>query len=295
MQKSRFIRIGFGCLLLAATTCMSAQAQTDSLAQSQIAEAHPSELQGAQDVVTEESRPVTEVAERTFGALWDEANTAYINANYHKAVEVYESILAQGFASSKLYYNLGNAYFKEGDLGKSILFYNRALRLNPGSEDIRYNLEVALSRTKDNIEAIPEFFAVTWLRALRHTMGCTAWSILSLALLVLMLGLLLLYLLARRISLRKAGFYGTCAALLLCIATTWFAVLERREIRQSDEAIVMVSSSSVKSSPDKASTDLFMLHEGTKVTLADRLDGWCEIVIADGKKGWIEERKIEII
>lgn len=295
MQKSRFIWIGFGCLLLAATACLSAQAQTDSLAEAQVAEVQPAESQEVQGVVTEESLPATKIAERTFGALWDEANTAYINADYHKAVEVYESILAQGFASSKLYYNLGNAYFKESDLGKSILFYNRALRLNPGSEDIRYNLEVALSRTKDNIEAIPEFFAVTWLRALRHTMGCTAWSILSLALLVLMLGQLLLYLLARRISLRKAGFYGTCAAFLLCIATTWFAVLERREIRQSNEAIVMVSSSAVKSSPDKASTDLFMLHEGTKVTLADRLDGWCEIVLADGKKGWIEERKIEII
>ena len=55
------------------------------------------------------------------------------------------------------------------------------------------------------------------------------------------------------------------------------------------------ASTAVKSSPDKSSTDLFVLHEGTVVTITDRLDGWCEVVIADGKKGWVEGRKIEII
>lgn len=228
-------------------------------------------------------------------ALWDQANTAYLNADYHTAIEVYDQILAQGLVSAKLYYNIANAYFKEGSTGKAILFYNRALRLMPGNEDVRYNLAVAEALTKDDIEAIPEFFAVTWVRSLRHTMGCTSWSILSLVLLAVMLGLLLLYLLAQRIGLRKGGFYGTLAAFVLFILTTWFAVLERHEILQSDEAIVMAASSAVKSSPDNAATDLFMLHEGTKVTVTGTLDDWCEIILADGKKGWIEHRKIEVI
>ncbi len=244
---------------------------------------------------TDGGATAAEMAAETPDALWDEANTAYLNADYHTAIEVYERILAQGLVSAKLYYNIANAYFKEGNIGKSILFYNRALRLVPGSEDVRYNLAVAEAMTKDKIEEIPEFFAVAWMRSLRHTMGCTSWSILSLVLLAAMLGLLLLYLLAQRIGLRKAGFYGTLAAFVLFVLTTWFAVLERREMLRSDEAVVMVASSAVKSSPDHAATDLFMLHEGTKATVTAALDDWCEITLADGKKGWIECRKIEII
>lgn len=227
--------------------------------------------------------------------LWDKANTAYINGDYHAAAELYEQILAQGLTSVKLYYNLANAYFKEDRLGKAVLFYHRALRLAPGNEDIRYNLSVAEARTKDNIERIPEFFLTTWMRGVRHTMSCTAWSVLSLVLLAAMLVLFLCYLLAQRLSLRKAGFYGTLVAALLFMLTSWFALGERREMLDDTQAVVMPASTAVKSSPDKSSTDLFVLHEGTVVQITDRLDAWCEIMIADGKKGWVECRKIETI
>ena len=228
-------------------------------------------------------------------ALWDEANTAYLNGDYRAAIEVYEQIVDRGYSSAKLCYNLANAYFKEGSIGPSILYYNRALRLQPGDEDVRYNLAVAEAQTRDRIEEIPEFFVATWLRALRHTMGCTAWSVVSLVLLVVLLGLLLLYLLAQRIGLRKVGFYGTLAAFVLLVCTMWFAALERREILRSDEAIVMVTASAVKSSPDHAATDLFVLHEGTKVTVTAELDEWRERTVADGKNARIESRKIEAI
>ena len=258
-------------------------------------EAPAASAESAVRAETDDAAAEAPAAAATPDAFWDEANTAYLNADYHTAIGVYERILAQGLVSAKLYYNLANAYFKEGEVGKSVLFYNRALRLAPGNEDVRYNLAVAETMTKDKIERIPEFFAVAWMRTLRHTMGCTAWSLLSLVLLAGMLGLLLLYLLSQRIGLRKAGFYGTLAAFVLFVLTTWFAVLERREILRSDEAVVMVASSAVKSSPDRAATDLFMLHEGTKATVTASLDDWCEITLADGKKGWIESRKIEII
>mgnify|MGYP002689892229 CR=1 FL=1 len=230
-----------------------------------------------------------------FSVPYDDGFTAYVNGDYHAAAEIYEGILAQGLSSVKLYYNLANAYFKEGQLGKSILFYRRALRLAPGNDDIRYNLSVAEARTKDNIEDIPEFFFVTWMREARHTMSCTAWSVLSLVLLACALALFLVYLLAQRLSLRKAGFYGTVVAVLLCMLTTWFALGERREMLDDTSAVVMTASTAVKSSPDKSSTDLFVLHEGTVVTITNRLDDWCEVVIADGKKGWLECRKIETI
>ncbi len=227
--------------------------------------------------------------------LWDLGNTAYVNGDYHAAAEYYEAIGALGLSSVKLYYNLGNTYFKEGRLGKSILNYRRALRLSPGSDDIRYNLGVAEARTKDNIEAIPEFFLTEWVRGVRHTMSCTAWSIFSLVALVFALSLFLIYLLARRLSLRKTGFYGTLIAFVLFILTTWFALGERREMLDDTQAVVMSLSTAVKSSPDKSATDLFVLHEGTLVEITNRLDDWCEITIADGKKGWLESKTIETI
>ncbi len=113
--------------------------------------------------------------------LWDRANTAYVNGDYAGAIAIYESILDRGLSSARLYYNLGNAYFQGGPHGQeAILFYRRALRLRPGNEDVRHNLEVAEARTKDDIESIPEFFLTSRLREVRRTMGCTAWSVLSL-------------------------------------------------------------------------------------------------------------------
>lgn len=227
--------------------------------------------------------------------LWDRANTAYINGDYHTAIATYGELLDRGYSSAKLYFNLGNACFKEGETGRAILCYHRALRLAPGNDDIRYNFSVAESRTKDRIEAIPEFFLTEWVRAVRHTMSCTAWSLFSLVALAVALALFLLYLLAPRLSLRKAGFYGTMVAALLFVATTWFAAGERREQLDDTQAVVMTSSAAVKSSPDRSATDLFVLHEGTLVRITDRLDGWCEVTIADGKKGWIDGRTIETI
>ena len=249
----------------------------------------------AQTVVTTADEASAATGAETPEQLWDRANTAYVNGDFHAATTSYEEILARGLSSVKLYYNLGNSCFKEGRLGEAILYYRRALRMAPGNDDIRYNLEVAESRTKDNIEQIPEFFLTQWLRSVRHMMSCTAWSLLSLVALVCALGLFLVYLLARRLSWRKGGFYGTMVAVLLFIVTTSFAMGERREMLDRTQAVVMSLSTAVKSSPDRSATDLFVLHEGTLVEITGRLEGWCEITIADGKKGWLEEKTIETI
>ena len=227
--------------------------------------------------------------------LWEAANAAYVNGAYERAAEGYQAILARGLHSANLYYNLANAYFKSGRTGQAILYYHRALRLAPGSDDIRYNLEVAEENTKDSIEAVPEFFLTTWMRTVRNTMSSTVWSVLSLVALAAMLALAMLYMLASRLEARKAGFYGMVAALAIFVAATSFAASGRREMVERNDAVVMSSSVSVKSSPDNSATDLFVLHEGTTVKVTARLDEWSEIVIADGKKGWVRSRQIEII
>ena len=250
----------------------------------------------AQEAEEQAAEPTMEAAEQLASeVLWDQANTAYINNDYHQAEELYLTILQRGERSAKLYFNLANAYFKREELGQAILYYHRALRLQPGDEDIRYNLSVAEARTKDTIDEIPDFFFTEWMRSIRHLMSANAWTVWSLIWFAVMLGALLFYLLSARLILRKAGFYATLISLLCFIASTIFASGQSREQQSQSEAIVMSSSAAVKSSPDRSATDLFILHEGTKVEITNSLENWCEVMIADGKKGWTERSKIEII
>lgn len=237
----------------------------------------------------------TELTTTDAEELWDMANSAYNEGNFEKAAATYEQILSQNLHSAALYYNLANAYFKQGELGKALLNYNRASRIAPGDEDIRHNQEYAEKMTKDSIEKIPEFFLITWLRSVRGAMSCTAWTVLSIVMLATALVMALLYLLAQRMSLRKVGFYTMAVAVLLFVATSIFAISERNQLVGRSEAIVMSTAASVKSSPDRSATELFVLHEGTKVSIGETTDGWAEVRIADGRKGWIEDKRIERI
>lgn len=237
----------------------------------------------------------TELTTTDAEELWDMANLAYNEGNFEKAAATYEQILSQNLHSAALYYNLANAYFKQGELGKALLNYNRASRIAPGDEDIRHNQEYAEKMTKDSIEKIPEFFLITWLRSVRGAMSCTAWTVLSIVMLATALVMALLYLLAQRMSLRKVGFYTMAVAVVLFIVTSAFAISERNQLVGRTEAIVMSTAASVKSSPDRSATELFVLHEGTKVSIGETTDGWAEVRIADGRKGWIEDKRIERI
>ncbi len=247
--------------------------------------------------VAQEDSVATATAAPVLGneQIWDEANTAYVNANYPRAIELYHSIEDQGLASAKLYYNMGNAYFKTDDMGHAILYYNKALRLSPGDQDIRYNLDVANSYTKDRIQVVPELFLTRWVRSVRQTISGNAWAVLSLVFFAVMLVAVMAYMLVNSLLFRKIGFFATIVSLLLFVITTSFAVTERRHATSPTEAIVMRASVSVKAAPEKNSTDMFVLHEGTKVRVGNSVEGWIEVTIADGNKGWLEERTIEMI
>lgn len=267
--------------LLLSYVSMAQQAESAVATQAQVSSEQKTAEQKAED--SEEFS-----AEKS----WDAANKAYQEADYKRAETLYRAILEQGLHSAKLYYNLANTLFKQEKLGEAILYYNKALRLSPADEDVRHNLEYAENSTKDSIEQIPEFFLFAWIRAVRNLMSCDGWTIFSLVILVIGLAAALFYLLAQRISTRKAGFYVMVLAALLFLVATLFANYERKAIVNHNEAIVMSSAVSVKSSPDRAATELFVLHEGTKLSIGERMDGWVEVRIADGRKGWIESSRI---
>ncbi len=284
------------CLLFIATACLGA-AQQENQASSNGAVQQPAANDSAAIMAAEpEQAPAAaETRPADIDSLWDQANTAYINADYRRAIELYHAIENQDLASAKLYYNTGNAYFRDGKIGQAILYYNKALNLAPGDPDIRYNLDVANSYTKDHIQSVPEFFAHKWVRSVRQTLSGNAWGILSVIFLAVMLFSTMVYLLVRIPLFRKIGFFTAIAALFLFIVSTSFAVVERRHYISPSDAIVMNAAVSVKASPDKTGTDLFVLHEGTKVSVGNRMDSWVEITISDGKKGWIESKAIAMI
>ena len=227
--------------------------------------------------------------------LWEQANTAYINGDYRGAAEQYEQLVAQSYVGDRLFYNLGNAYFKSGELGRSILNYNKALKLRPYDRDIAYNLSVANTQVKDKIDEIPEFFLSRWVQAWRSSLDSNAWAVVSLVLLALTLAGVLLFLLTDRTGWRRTGFFaGVCFGVFF-VVTVVFAAVERRELTDASEAIVLVQAASVKSSPKAGGSDIFLIHEGTKVTILSEYDGWTEIMIADGNKGWVTSDTVAAI
>lgn len=226
-------------------------------------------------------------------SLWNAANTLYVNGDYKGAAAIYEDIEEQGLVSDELFYNMGNAYFKDDRLGESIVAYRKAQLLNPSDADIEYNLAVANSYVKDRLNVLPEFFLTRWVRSVANIFSGRVWAILSLFFLMVGVAAMLLFLLARGVKYRKAGMTATVVTLLLFIASLCFMGSAVSKINRGADAVIISESASVKSSPDRASIDLFILHEGTVVEVATDFGEWNEIVLSDGSKGWIRSEQIK--
>lgn len=219
---------------------------------------------------------------------FEQANSAYNKANYDSAMVLYEKILATDMESAPLYFNMGNAYYKMREYPMAIYCYEKALKIDPSDDDARANLEIANLAIVDKIEPVPQSFLVRGWNGMKHWMSGNQWayvSIVAFALLLLAVGL---FLRANRIGLRKLGFFGGIVMVLVFALSVLFAAQLKKASLTEDQAIVMVPTVTVKSSPNTASVDLFVLHEGTKVSLLDEADGWSKIKIANGSIGWLQ-------
>ncbi len=226
---------------------------------------------------------------------FQKANDAYNQKNYVDAITLYEELVAEGYQDPVVYYNLGNAYFKNDKLAKALLWYERALRLDPSNEDIKHNIAFVNQQTIDKIEVQPEFFLKTWFNAVRDLFSVKAWSILSIIFVgvgCLCIALMFLLSLPRW---RMALFITACVVFVFAIFSVVFAGLQKKNINREDEAIIMTKIVTVKSTPDISGTDLFTVHEGIKVQITDKAGSWVEIRFTDGSKGWIRNDAIEII
>ena len=229
-------------------------------------------------------------------SLWTAGVQAYTDGKFSDASAAWTSIEESGQKSAKLYYNLGNAWFKQGNYPKAILNYERALRLDPSYSDARYNLEFTSNFVQDKIEPVLEFILKSVARKVCYVMGSNAWAVIFLVLLAAALVMGLLFLLGSSVGKRRAGFYCGIVLLLLSAEALSFSIWQKSDSVKTDTAIVMSPVSSVKSSPSSGSSkDLFVIHEGTKVTILDEVGSWKNIALADGRQGWITSNELEVI
>ena len=225
--------------------------------------------------------------------LFTDANTQYAEGNYAEAVIQYEQIVATQ-PSAEVYYNLGNAYFKQGELANAILAYERALRHDPTHKDAKHNLQFAQSRIIDNIQDTQSFFLSNWLKAIRNALSMQTWIILSIALFVYTLIALFLFAFSQSVLLRKSSFYTSILALVISISACINAGSLHKRDTERAEAIITQGIVNAKSSPDRSGTDLFTIHEGTKVEITETLGDWCCIHVGN-YIGWMPLAHLERI
>ena len=224
-----------------------------------------------------------------------QGNEAYSRGDYAAAIEAYNTILDAGEHSADLYYNLGNAYYRQEELGLAILNYERALRLNPHFRDARQNLELSYSKTEDEIPALPQIFLAQWARAVVAWFSPSGWLIALLLLTALLAAFVVIFFVSSDYAWRKRSLLiGIFVSLLLLIAIGC-TISSYGQYNRHDRAIVTSPMIVVKSSPEPHSIDKLILHEGTPVSIEETLGEWHKIHIADGTTGWIENTDITII
>lgn len=219
---------------------------------------------------------------------FERANAAYNAGNYDSALMLYERITAADLESVPLYLNMGNTHYKMRNYPMAIYCYEKALKLDPSDDDARTNLAIANLAIVDKIEPVPQSFIEKGWNALKQALSGRQWAVLSVVAFGLLLVSAFLFLRSRRMVLRKLGFFAGLLMLVVFALSVLFAAQLKRAALAEDQAIVMAPTVTVKSTPNEASVDLFVLHEGTKVEILDHADGWNKVKIANGSIGWLQ-------
>ena len=246
-------------------------------------------------VVISDARAVISDGTEMTDSLYQAANGLYQEGKYELALDTYERITLAGLESSGLYYNMGNAAYRSNNIGYAILYYEKALKLDPVNEDARHNLEFVSRYRIDAFEEVPVLFLNTWFRMLVQSLSERAWSMLAIIFFSMLLVSLLIYLFSHRLALKKAGFFMALAGLLFFIVSIFSAATRHGNIVDPEAGIIISPSVIVRSTPSETGTELFVLHEGTKVRVNEEIAGWQNIRIIDGREGWIESVDFESI
>lgn len=225
-----------------------------------------------------------------------DADGAYAKEQYQKASQVYVRMLQENGKSATLYFNLGDCYYRMGDMTKAVINFQRALQIEPGNSKIRHNLRLAESKVTDQITPQSEMFFITWIKDWRGTKTANGWSSSAIVAFILLLATVALYLFGTRMWLRKTGFFAALFCLLLTVVFNIFAYQQRVLTTETPLAVVTAPLMDVKSAPAQDASRQFELHEGVSVRIIDNsMDAWKEIQLADGRTGWVRTSQLEQI
>ena len=221
--------------------------------------------------------------------MMNNANSFYQKNDFAGAQKIYKELVDGGYQSPALFYNLGNTYFRTGDLGYAIFYYEKAHKLSPGDEDIIQNIKIANSRTVDKIIEVPKIFITRWWEGLVMSLTVGGWSFILLLVFALFLFYLALYILTKKNSMQRIAFFSGSGVLAVMVLI-FFIWLARLNIETgSSYGVLLDKSATVKVSPDSQSNDAFIIHEGIKFSIEERINTWLKIRLADGKLGWLPE------
>lgn len=228
--------------------------------------------------------------------LWGQnGDDLYRTGDYQAAAEAYEATLAEGLSSPELHYNLGGAYYHEGQFGKAILNYERALRLDPSFTDAKENLALANSHTVDRIAVLPQPLFVRWWNSLCTALLPSGWRIVWLVIFTILVAAIVVLRIGNTVAIRKTALAASAASVLLLIAATALLIGSTHRFNAHSEAIVTQQAVTLKASPDAKSADKMTIHEGSKATITDELPGWYKITLSDGTVAWCTQEAIERI
>ncbi len=238
---------------------------------------------------------VSGAAPSAMDELKQQADSAYASENFGEALDMYLQLARQG-ENAAIYYNLGCTYYRLDSMAKAVLWFERAAQLDPSDDDIRFNLAMARNKTVDRIIPRHEMFFVSMWKTLMHSQSVSEWAYCGVAFFALALLLVGLYLYSSAIVVRKIGFFGAILSVLLCVLFNVLAYNLRQYNDTHTTGIIMAPAVTVRSTPTRSGTDLFVIHEGTRVEIRDNsMRDWAEIQIADGKVGWIERSVYEAL
>jgi tetratricopeptide (TPR) repeat protein len=219
--------------------------------------------------------------------LSDSAFKAYTKQEYKKSINFYEAILAEGKASAPLYYNLGNAYYKDNQLGKAIYYYELAKKLNPNDDDIKNNLVLANTKLIDKIESKENFFAGAIKSGVYTLFSTNGWARLNIISLLLALGFFFLFIISKNLLLKRSGFLLGAICIITFIASFSVGYAALHNLNKKSQAIVTNQVVQVMSAPTAQAKPKFSLHEGTKLNVLSTNEEWTSIQLANGNEGWI--------
>lgn len=228
-------------------------------------------------------------------SLKQQADSAYSKEDFADAEKMYLQLASNG-ESVSVFYNLACSYYRMNDIPKAILWFERAALLDPSDDDIRFNLAMARSKTIDRIIPRHENFFVSSWHSIMQTSSVSEWAYYALFSFAVTLMFLGVYMFCQSVLLRKIGFFGALVFLFGCVLFNLLALSVRSQNNNKSSAIIMAPAVTVRSTPTQSGTDLFLIHEGTKVEIRDNsISDWAEIQIADGKVGWVEKSTFETI